>query len=427
MANFSNAKFAINRKAQSTKDIQKVDDLVRFPFLYGNGAGFSINPDADTFGDVVDPVLENSKTQILGATVSGSITVPADADFLALILSAMLGTVNTTNPTAGVYQHVITPSNAATPNFLTALYSDGTCDNRIIGAVPSQIGFGADFQNRRINASVGFAGIRMEDNDGANAGTVTVANATDIWTRTTHGYVDGEAVMLSNSGGALPTGSNNTAVYYVEVLSANTFYLHTTYYGAISDSTADRLNVTTDGTGTHTATKVITSYPAQSALSAFHFTNPSASLAFNIDGAGSVDLTDVWAGFSYSLQDVVAAEQRAGSNTIRAIERVDRQQQLAIMLDYSNATYKDIVRDYQKRTNPPVFDIQMTLKGAIIGATTYNYAMTAHFYNCNLLDHDYVRSQEIGKQTLPFQVNYDTVATKSVDWTIVNGTTSYLT
>lgn len=427
MGNYSNAKFAIGKTVQSSKDVQNVADLVRYPFLYGNGAGFVVSPEADNYGDVVDPILESSKVQILGATVQGGVEVPADASFIGLILASMLGTCNTTNPTSGVYQHVITPTSASTPNFHTLLYSDGTCDNRIVGAVPTSFAIGADFQNKRMNAQVGFTAIRMEDNDGTNTGTVTVANATDIWTRSTHGFTDGEAVQLTNSGGGLPAGTTTGTVYYVEVIDSGTFYLHTSYNGAISKSTADRVNATTDGTGTHTITKVIVSYPTQNAIKPFHFSNVGALLTLNKNAAGAVDLTSSFAGFAYTLQDVVSAEQRAGSNTFRAIERVDRQQALSLVLDYTDATFKDIIRDYQKKTAPDQYEIILKLQGSIIGATTYNFSMQLQFYNCNLIAHDYTKNPEIGKQSLSFAINHDTSQNKSVTATVINDVATYLT
>jgi hypothetical protein len=428
MANFSNAKFAIGLTKQADKDTINTADLVRYPFLYGNGSGFDVVPEADTYQDVVDPIFESSKTQILGAVIQGGVEVPMDAGFAGLILGTMLNSINTTNPESGVYQHVIEPLSTTSPNFHTILYSDGTCDSRIVGAVPTQIAFGADFQNKRMNASVGFTAIRMEDNDGANAGAVTVVNATDIWTRSTHGYADGDAVMLTNSGGALPTGSNNTTVYYVQVINANTFYLHTTWQGSVNHLTGTRLNVSSDGSGTHTATRLITAYPSQAAINPFHFVNTGALLTLNIDGAGAVDYTDKFAGFSYTLQDGISAEQRSGSNTYRVIERVDRVQQLNLVLDYDSATLKDIIRDYQKKSQPNKFEIIVQLQGALIGAsTTYHYSMKAQFYNCNLIAHSYTRTPEIGKQTLGFSVNHDTGQSKSVTWTIVNDVDGYLT
>jgi len=424
---YSNAKFAICRQKQTDKDTQNTAEMIRLPFLYGPGAGFDVSPDADTYGDVVDPNFESSKTQILGAVVQGGIEVPADADFLALMIGTMLGSITTSNPTTGVYQHVIEPTSSSTPNFHTILYSDGTCDNRIVGAVPTQVGFGADFRNKRMNASVGFTAIRMEDNDGTNAKTVTVVNATDIWTATGHGFTDGEAVKLSNSGGALPAGSSASAVYYVEVIDANTFYLHTSYTGAINKLTSDLLNVTDGGTGTQTATKVIVSYPTQSDINPFHFVTTGALLTINTNGGGAVDYTTSWAGFAYSLQDSISAEQRAGSNTLRVIERVDRRQSLSLVLDYANTTFKDLVRDYQKKSDPDEFEIILKLQGKLIGATTHYFTMQAQFYNCNLIAHDYAHTPEIAKQTLAFSVNHDVSAGKSVTWTIKNDIDGYLT
>lgn len=428
MANYSNAKFAIGRLKQANKDTENTTEMVRLPFLYGNGAGFDVLPEADTYQDVVDPIFESSKTQILGATVRGGVEVPADADFLALMLGTMLGSINTSNPEGTVYEHVIEPTASSTPNFHTILYSDGTCDQRIVGAVPTQIAFGADFQNKRMNASVGFTAIRTEDNDGTLAKTVTVANSTDIWTGTSHTFVDGQAVQLTNAGGALPTGSSTATTYYVEVINANTFYLHTNWNGAINHLTSTRLLVSSDGTGTHTATKLISSYPNQSDINPFHFVNTGALLTLNIDGAGAVDYTDAWAGFAYSLQDGISAEQRAGSNTFRVIERVDRVQQLNLILDYSNATLKDIIRNYQQRSTPNEFEIIMQLQGKLIGvSTTYHFSMKAQFYSANLVAHDYTKSPEIGKQTLGFSINHSTGDNKSVTWTIQNDVDGYLT
>lgn len=76
-------------------------------------------------------------------------------------------------------------------------------------------------------------------------GTVTVVAATDIWTSTANGLVTGDVVMLSNSGGALPTGASATAKYFVKVIDADTFYLYT------DSNLTTLLNVSTNGTGTN--------------------------------------------------------------------------------------------------------------------------------------------------------------------------------
>jgi hypothetical protein len=79
----------------------------------------------------------------------------------------------------------------------------------------------------------------------------TMANATDIWTSTAHGFLVDQKVRLTNSGGALPAGFLPNTDYWVIAanLAANTFQLSTTKGGAAALAT-------TDGTGTHTVNPV---------------------------------------------------------------------------------------------------------------------------------------------------------------------------
>lgn len=81
--------------------------------------------------------------------------------------------------------------------------------------------------------------------------TATIANATDIWTSTSHGFLVDQKVRLTNSGGALPVGFLPNTDYYVIAgnLAANTFQLSATKGGA-------SVNATGDGTGTHTVNPV---------------------------------------------------------------------------------------------------------------------------------------------------------------------------
>lgn len=90
--------------------------------------------------------------------------------------------------------------------------------------------------------------------------TVTVANATDIWSSTAHGYASGEAVRLSNSGGALPAGTDNATTYYVGRIDADTFYLYDTEANALAGGATGRINASGDGTGTHSARLFGTQY-----------------------------------------------------------------------------------------------------------------------------------------------------------------------
>lgn len=86
---------------------------------------------------------------------------------------------------------------------------------------------------------------------GAAARTVTVANATEIWTLNSHGFVSGEAVRLTNSGGALPAGSDAVTTYFTGAIDANTFYLYDTRANAVAGGATGRVAVSGDGTGTH--------------------------------------------------------------------------------------------------------------------------------------------------------------------------------
>lgn len=75
-------------------------------------------------------------------------------------------------------------------------------------------------------------------------GTVTFANATDIFTSNAHGLVNGDCVQLTNSGGAIPAGFSLLTNYFVISVTTNTFKLSATLNGA-------SVNGTDDGTGTN--------------------------------------------------------------------------------------------------------------------------------------------------------------------------------
>jgi len=73
----------------------------------------------------------------------------------------------------------------------------------------------------------------------------------DTMTAVLHGLVTGDPVKVSNSGGALPAPLSASAQYFVINASANTFKLATTYANAMAGTA---INLTSDGTGTQTAT-----------------------------------------------------------------------------------------------------------------------------------------------------------------------------
>lgn len=78
-----------------------------------------------------------------------------------------------------------------------------------------------------------------------NTGTAfTAANATNLFTSAGHGLSNGDVVLVSNSGGALPTGLSTYTPYYIINRTTNDFQLATSAGGSAVD-------ITTDGTGTH--------------------------------------------------------------------------------------------------------------------------------------------------------------------------------
>ena len=90
-----------------------------------------------------------------------------------------------------------------------------------------------------------------------NSDTFTAAPATDILTLTDTAidWTTGDEVVVSNSGGALPTGLSANTVYYVIYSSPLAIQLATTKANA--DAGTD-IDITGAGTGTHTITKAVT-------------------------------------------------------------------------------------------------------------------------------------------------------------------------
>ena len=89
-------------------------------------------------------------------------------------------------------------------------------------------------------------------------GTFTAVAATDVCTSsafTNNANTTGVAVVLTNSGGALPAGLSTGTIYFIilEVRNDGTFKLATTIANADA-STA--INITDTGSGTHTITTI---------------------------------------------------------------------------------------------------------------------------------------------------------------------------
>jgi hypothetical protein len=89
------------------------------------------------------------------------------------------------------------------------------------------------------------------------AGTVAgVDVATDIITKTAHGFITGDKVTYGNGGGTSITGLTDGTDYFVIKVSANTLKLASSYANALAGTA---VNLTVVGVGTsHTLTPVIT-------------------------------------------------------------------------------------------------------------------------------------------------------------------------
>lgn len=74
--------------------------------------------------------------------------------------------------------------------------------------------------------------------------TFTATNATETFTAVAHGLINGDQILVTNSGGALPSGINSGATYYVISATTDTFQMSLTDGGAA-------VLIADDGTGTH--------------------------------------------------------------------------------------------------------------------------------------------------------------------------------
>ena len=86
--------------------------------------------------------------------------------------------------------------------------------------------------------------------DTAAGTTFTAANATNIFTAVAHGFTNTEGPMfVSNAGGALPAGLDAAQLYWVILLTDDTFQLAAGKQAAFGISVTP---ITDDGTGTQT-------------------------------------------------------------------------------------------------------------------------------------------------------------------------------
>lgn len=149
--------------------------------------------------------------------------------------TASVGTVYVSNGSgSGTWT---TPPSANAPTAQIAMFPLASVAGWLIcnGAAVSRTTY-ADLFNLLVTTA-GFTGETF---------TVTVGSPA-VFTKTGHNFVGGERIRLSTNG-ALPTGLSTTVDYYVIYVSANTFYVSTTFNGGV-------VNTTGTQSGTHTYTQ----------------------------------------------------------------------------------------------------------------------------------------------------------------------------
>jgi len=127
-------------------------------------------------------------------------------------------------------------------------------------------------------------------NFGARTKTVTVVEATDVFTATTHGLTTGQPIQISSSV-TLPAGLTAGTTYYVRRIDADTFTLHTTNAGAVANSAQQLVSDT--GTGTHTL-QIGNRLDVEGLFKARQFTSPlkgGLQAKFTLKVTGPVVLT----------------------------------------------------------------------------------------------------------------------------------------
>jgi hypothetical protein len=85
----------------------------------------------------------------------------------------------------------------------------------------------------------------MFDGSKVLSAAFTTTHATETITSNAHGLSNGDAITMTNSGGALPAGFTAATLYYVINAATNTFQVSTTLNGSA-------VAISGDGTGTHT-------------------------------------------------------------------------------------------------------------------------------------------------------------------------------
>lgn len=125
--------------------------------------------------------------------------------------------------------------------------------------------------------------------DSAYKSTVTISSASPgVVTWTGHGLIDDDPVVLTNSGGALPTAFTAGRTYFVNYIDADTFSLATE-----PDGTS--INTASTGTGTHYCRKALEEIVTYAGTSASVSTAYDAGMTLTL-GTRIIAQCDYWYG-----------------------------------------------------------------------------------------------------------------------------------
>lgn len=197
-------------------------------------------PGAD---DVDRPITTTLAGASLGGITKPSFGIPAQMQWARITLTDLTGGQDID---VSVFDHDHPPESAQVP-IATPL----TDDFRAI--IAKTIGHG-----KRVDGSYANVPISEHSRDTNNEQVVPLTNGpatafttdftTDVFTSVAHGLVDGNVVFFTNSGGVLPAPLVADTAYYVRDKTTDTFKVATTATGSAVD-------LTDDGTGTHTFKK----------------------------------------------------------------------------------------------------------------------------------------------------------------------------
>ncbi len=164
----------------------------------------------------------------ISTTVAGGDTAAQVATKLKAVIDAMTD-FNCVDNGGGSLTITLSKNGVATA------FAAGTTATTIVA--PSTYGIGSAYNT----------------NTAHNFATTDVDTGTEIITITAHGFVTGEALRFTSTVG-LPAGITAGTTYYAANVTTNTIQLSDTLLHAIASSNI--VNITTTGTGTHTATPV---------------------------------------------------------------------------------------------------------------------------------------------------------------------------